>query len=129
MIHSDESRGGIEGAVKAELNVESVARAEVKAGDGVRDVRKLELYAWRSSKRVQIQGVRREPCASPIEITYGARTQWGWEKTLRREIGILDGGQVGQKSQRCYIAQEVVSFQYGLHAENVRQGLSVEGPD
>ena len=65
----------------------------------------------------------------PIEITYGVRTQWGWEKTLRREIGILDGGQVGQKSQRCYIAQEVVSFQYGLHAEKVRQGLSVEGPD
>jgi hypothetical protein len=51
-IHSDESRGGIEGAVKVELNVESVARAEVKAGDGVRDARKLELYAWRPSKRV-----------------------------------------------------------------------------
>jgi hypothetical protein len=52
MIHSDESCGGMEGAVKAELNVESVAKAEVKAGDGVRYVRKLELYAWRSLKRV-----------------------------------------------------------------------------
>jgi hypothetical protein len=50
IIHSDKSHGGIEGAVKAEPNVESVARAEVKARDGVRDVRKLELYVWRSSK-------------------------------------------------------------------------------